>query len=810
MARWVRADLRARRGEALFLLLATAGVTMSLLLSGAFLAYGASPWQRVFTESNGAHIWIQTTTEADAGALAGLEGVESASRAFRTASATAELGGTRARIQLRGAGPEPPKVARPLITEGRWLQESDAAGTGRRTPAGTAAPDAGATSPQAAHRSPHAIRVAPAERAPTHPAEGIVLESSLARALWAEPGDVLRVHDSRGTAHALRVTGVAESAEERYSPGRAPGIGWVLPNTLPHIEHEDDQLGQTIGLRLDDPEDTDFVVQRAVTQLGDDRIVTVSTWQQAREEAEGGGRLLGLLLGLFGLSALLAASLAVAGAISTSIRGHLRDIAILKAIGFTPGQLIRTFFLEHAALGLLGVACGALLTEFLGPRMPGRLGEAMRLWQALPAHAWVPLAIPLGALLLITGTTALAAWRVGRVPPVPVARPATPAVRRMPGTVRRALGLRLPPALVLGWRGAFHSRARSCAAVARLAVPLLLITIVLGAWTTLDRLEHNPEKVGIPAALTVRGDELDDAAVARLVARHPEVTAAYPGAEAKALVPGQTSTITLRGLGMDRDPYPLTIADGRAPHRSHEAVAGQGLLDLLDVRVGDWVRVTVGGRPQVLHLVGRSIEPEEDGRVISTTLDTLRAGGAAPHPGFYHLVLDQDADPAAVAAGLSSAAEGPVDVREIPNPVHELLPVHGVLGGLVTVLALIGLAELSTTIAAGVRDRRRDLLALRAIGLTPRQIIAVIVAGTSFTALAAALVGTAAGVLVSGWLIDLQGRSSGIGAGIAQHPPPAVLLLLVTAVVTGAVAVSLLPASRAVRQRLADTLGDSL
>jgi len=196
--------------------------------------------------------------------------------------------------------------------------------------------------------------------------------------------------------------------------------------------------------------------------------------------------------------------------------------------------------------------------------------------------------------------------------------------------------------------------------------------------------------------------------------------------------------------------------------------------------------------------------------VLSTTLDTLRDGGVAPHPGFYHLVLDGDADPAAVAAGISSAADGRLDVREIPNPVHELSAVRGVLGGLVTVLALIGLAELSTTIAAGVRDRRRDLLALKAIGLTPRQIIAVIVAGTGFTALAAALVGTPVGVLVSGWLIDLQGRSSGIGAGIAQQPPLTALFGLVAAVVLGAVAVSLLPASRAVRQRLADTLGDSL
>ncbi|WP_247745233.1 FtsX-like permease family protein [Streptomyces oryzae] len=795
MGRWMRADLRAHRGEALFLVLATAGIIVSLLLSGAFLAYGASPWQRVFTESNGAHVWIQTTADADAGALAGLDGVESASRPFSTASASVELDGTRARIQLRGAGPTPPEVARPLVTDGRWLKDDDSAGAAVGAAAGKGRASAGTSGEH---------------RAGAKAADGVVLESSVARALWAEPGDVLHVSGPDGSVHNLRVTGVAETAEEHYSPGRTPGVGWVLPKALQRVAPESDQLEQIIGLRLDDPEDTDFAVQRAVTELGDDQIVTVSTWQQARHDAEGGGRLLGLLLGLFGLSALLAASLAVAGAISTRIRGHLRDIAILKAIGFTPGQLIRTFLLEHTALGLLGVACGALLTETLGPRMPGRLGEAMRLWQALPAHAWVPLAIPLGALLLITGTTALAAWRVGRVSPVPVARPATPAVRRMPGTVRRALGLRLPPALVLGWRGAFHSRARSCAAVARLAVPLLLITVVLGAWTTLDRLEHNPEKAGIPAALTVRGDGLDDDAVRRMLTDRPEVSAAYPGAEAKALVPGQTSTITLRGLGKDRDPYPLTIPEGRAPHRSHEAVAGQGLLDLLHVKVGDWVRVTVGGDPQVLHIVGRSIEPEDDGRVLSTTLDTLRDGGVAPHPGFYHLVLDEDADPAAVAAGLSSAADGRLDVREIPNPVHELSAVRGVLGGLVTVLALIGLAELSTTIAAGVRDRRRDLLALKAIGLTPRQIIAVIVAGTGFTALAAALVGTPVGVLVSGWLIDLQGRSSGIGAGIAQQPPLTALFVLVGAVVLGAVAVSLLPASRAVRQRLADTLGDSL
>ncbi|MGP3926465.1 FtsX-like permease family protein [Streptomyces sp. 8N616] len=785
-ARWVRADLRAHRGESLFLVLATAGIIVSLLLAGAFLAYAANPWQRVFTQSSGAHVWIQTKgtadPAADPAALAGLDEVDAASGPFSTAGATAELSGARATVQLRAAEADPPDVARPLVTAGRWL----GAGAGEGTGSG-----AGAES-------------------------GIVLESSLARALWAEPGDSLKVRGSGGAVQTLRVTGIADTAEPQYSPGETPGTAWVLPSALHRVEPDEFRRGQTIGLRLSEPDDTDFAVQQAVTKLGADQIAKVSTWQGARADAEGGDRLLGLLLGLFGLGALLAAALAVAGAISTRIRGHLRDISILKAIGFTPAQLVRTFLVEHAALALLGVACGAVLTEVLGPRMPGRVGEAMRLWQALPAHTWIPLAIPFGALLLITCTTGLAAWRAGRVPPVPVAQAAMPAGRRsMPGTVRRALGLRLPPALVLGWRGAFHSRARGLAAAARLAVPLLLITVVLGAWTTLDRFEAHPEQVGLPAALTVRGDDLDGGTVRRMLADRPEVTAAYPGAEVEALVPGQTGTITLRGLGTARDPYPFTVAEGRAAHGPDEAVAGQGLLDLLGVEVGDWVRMTVEGSPQVLHIVGRSIEPEDGGRVISTAVDTLREGDATLRPGFYHVVLDRDADPAAVGARLSASAAaqaqgGQLDVREIPNPVDELSAVRGVLAGLVTVLALIGLAELSTTIGAGVRDRRRDLLALKAIGLTPRQIIAVIVAGTGFTALAAAVAGTATGVLAAGWLIDLQGSSSGIGAGIAQQPPLAALLLVGAAAVAGAVAVSVLPASRAVRQRLADTLSDTL
>ncbi|MER7901262.1 FtsX-like permease family protein [Streptomyces sp. NPDC096046] len=751
--RWAHSDLRTHRGEALFLVLATAGIVAALLLATALFGYATNPWQRVFTQSHGAHVWLHTDAAADTGKLAALDGVDSVAGPYPTASTTVSSRGSRAAVELR-ATPERPSVGRPPIVSGHWLDAS----------------------------APH----------------GVVLESRLARTLLAEPGDTLTVP---GTARELTVVGLADSAEPRYRPGEQPGLVWALPAAVP------DPGGQVIGLRLTDPGDTSYLVQRAVTVLGSGAIGEVSTWQQARAEAQGDNRLLGQVLGLFGLGALVAAGLAVHGAIGTRIRGHLRDLSVLKAIGFTPGQVVRIFLLQHLAYALLGAVAAAGLAGALGSRIPGRLGDAVGVWQGLPGHTVALLVVPAGAVLFIGATTGLAAWRAGRVPPVPVPRPAATSGGRLSGVARRALGVRVPPALVLGWHKAFTRRTRSLATVARLALPLLLIVVAMSAWTTLDRFRGEPERIGLPTTLSVRADTgHSEEQTLTLLERDPEVAAAYPGVETAALVPGQTATIALRGLGTDRDPYPYTLAEGRPARGADEAVAGQGLLDLLDVRVGDWVRMTVGDQPQILHIVGRSIEPENAGRVISTSLDTLRANDPGLGPTLYELRLDPGADPREVADRLAAAGRGHLDVHTVTNPADGLSPLRAVVAGLIAVLALIGLIELLTAIGGTVRESERDLLALKAIGLSPRQITAITVTATGLTALAAVLAATALGLPLARWLIDAQGRSSGIGAGIAQGPSAVLMLLLGTAAVLCAAALAAVPAARAARRRLADTL----
>ncbi|MCX4588238.1 ABC transporter permease [Streptomyces sp. NBC_01549] len=763
--RWAHSDLRTHRGEALFLVLATAGIVISLLLAGALFGYATNPWQRVFSQTHGAHVWIHTGTSTDLGKLTTVDGIEAVAGPYATAATTLTAPGTRASVELR-ATPSAPSVGRPLLTAGHWLDP--------RTP------------------------------------EGVVLESRLARALLAGPGDTLSLPDGTGK---VTVVGVADTAEARYRPGEQPGLVWVLPAALRH------PTGQIIGLRLVDPAETDYAVQRAVTALGAGAIGEVSTWQQARAEAQGDNRLLGQVLGLFGFGALIAAGFAVHGAIATRIRGHLRDISVLKAIGFTPSQLVRVFLSQHIAYALLGAVGAVTVTDALGGRVPGRLGDAVRLWQVLPGHTLTQFAVPAGAVLFIAATTGLAAWRAGRVPPVPRGRPAgaheahepraerIASGKRLPALMRRALEIRVPAPLVLGLHGTLTRPARSLATVARLTLPLLLIVVAMSAWTTLDRLHRDPERIGVPAALTVRAHGgPGDQDLRALLERDPQVVSAYPGVEVAALVPGQTTTIALRGLGSSRSPYPYTVAEGRAARESDEAVAGQGLLDLLNVHVGDWVRMTVGDQPQILHIVGRVIEPENAGRVISTSLDTLRDNDPRLTPTLYQLRLRPGADPSTVARRLTAAGQDRLDVRAAANPADELSPLRGVVAGLILVLALIGLVEVLTAIGGTVREGERDLLAWRAIGMSPRQITAVTMTAMGCTALAAFAAAAALGTPAARWLIDTQGRSSGIGAGIAQDPPVLLLVLFGAATSLGAAGLAALPAARAARRRLADTL----
>jgi putative ABC transport system permease protein len=390
------------------------------------------------------------------------------------------------------------------------------------------------------------------------------------------------------------------------------------------------------------------------------------------------------------------------------------------------------------------------------------------------------------------------AWRAGRVSPV-TAVAASPPPGRLSRLARVGLLVRLPVPLVLGARDSFTRRLPAALTIVGVAIPMAMITIALTCWTTLDGFSSDPARIDLAAALTVYpGSESIHAEQAQL-ARDPQIAADYPGAEFDTLLPGATATFTARAMGTSSRPYPFDVAQGAMFSSYNAAIAGQGLLDLLHYHVGDWVEVTVDGVPMIFDIVGRTLDPDNNGDVLDFGLDALAFNGAADEPQFYSLVLKPGVDPAAARQQLLRMSGNRLQVQQAANPADGLGVVRVVIIISIAALAIIGLANLLTATAVGVGDHLHEAEVLAAIGLTPRQVMATLVINSTILTAFGAAVGTAAGLTVGPPLVNAQGQASGLGWGIATVPSFAVIAAMLALTLTVATAAALLLARRSAR-----------
>jgi putative ABC transport system permease protein len=483
--------------------------------------------------------------------------------------------------------------------------------------------------------------------------------------------------------------------------------------------------------------------------------------------------------------ALGAAILAIISVTAGRVLVQHAELGMLQTLGFTPAQLTIMLTGEHATLTAAGIAAGLVTARLLTPQLLG----------GVPGVSAAAAAVPGGwALLIVGGTfgavvlaTAVPAWRAGRVWPVA-------AVRRVPGghlsqLAAAAMAARLPLAVVLGSRAAFVRRGSALLTISALAVPMLVITIGLGFWATLDDVEQHPASIGLAASVTAYPGTLTMAQAGQLLAADSQVRTAYQSVQAVALVPGETTTITTLGMGTSARPYPFHVVAGQLYHAPEQAVATQALLDAFGVRVGQFVQMYFGGVPVTFRIVGRIIDPQFGGEVLAYGEDTLRYEGAPSPAGFYSLVVRPGVRPAAAAARLRRISGGRLDVEPVSNPADQLGIVRVALAALIVVLALIALTSLLTASRVGLRDHQRDVRVLRAMGLTPLQVRTAMVARTTVLALIAVALGALAGRACSSYLISSVSEVYGLGAGLGR-PASAGTVAAVMALVVAAAALA--------------------
>ena len=464
--------------------------------------------------------------------------------------------------------------------------------------------------------------------------DGVVLEASFAQAVHVGVGDQITVYGIDGTTVQMRVIGIADTADQGFYPQWTPGLIWVQHRLLTQVEPSASETHEIVDLRLYDNSAvaTGQVVQTIWNLYNgsseNSAVERYSTWQQVKDSMASNDRLLGLLLALFGIIALVAAPCAIANVTAGRVLVQRQDIAMLKALGFTPGQVVRMLLAEQTLLGAAGAALGLVAARIMTSPEFVRPPDGTPVGLAPLSGTWMAL-IGVGTVLTVAIATVIPAWWAGRVSPVAAVQPSPPR-GHLSLIARLGLLVHLPAALVLGARDSLTRRLSAGLTVFGLAIPLAMITIALTCWSTIDGFTSNPGKIGLASAVTVSQGGLDSKQMLALIGQDHQVLASYPGAQFVTLLPGDNGTFIARAMGTSSRPYPFQPVQGRMFHAANEAVAGQGFLDLMHIGVGAWIKPTIDGVPVILHIVGRTIEPDNNGDVLDFGLDALNDAGSAP------------------------------------------------------------------------------------------------------------------------------------------------------------------------------------
>jgi putative ABC transport system permease protein len=753
--RWARADLRAHRGQSVLMVAVVAGVVAALVLATMLLEGALNPWQELFARTHGADVLIYLADGTPARELRALPGVQAVAAPYGAAPATLAQGAQKSPVELCGVGPARAAMSAPAVVAGGWLRSGS--------------PD------------------------------GVVVEASFASAVHVAVGDRIVLDGVDGTTVPMRVIGIADTADQGFYPQWTPGLIWAGHSLLSKVEPIASETTEVVGLRVANPsaggigEVTQEVFDAYNGASETSPVERISTRQQVMDSMASDDRLLGLLLALFGIIALVAAPCAIANVTSGRVLVQRRDIAMLKALGFTPGQVVRMLIAEQSVLGLAGIGLGlvtariATSPEFVHPAagIPVTLAP-------LPGSSTV--LIGAGTILTVVVATAVPAWRAGNVSPVAAVQPNLPG-GHLSRVARLSLLVRLPAALVLGMRDALTRRLPAVLTVAGVAIPMTMITIALACWSTIGAFTSDPGRIGLAGSLTVYRGGLSAAQTTVLIARDSQVSRYYPGAQFDTLLPGDNGTFVARAMGTSQAPYPFQAVQGRMFGAQNEAVAGQGFLDLMHVGVGSWIDPTIDGEPVILHIVGRTIEPDNSGDVLDFGLDALPAARVAPM--FYSLVLRPGVSAAAARASLLRASGDRLDVQVVANPAARLGVMRVVIIVAVAILAMIAMANLLTATDVGLRDHVHEAGILKAMGLTPRQVMATLVVSTTIVTAIGAVVGVAAGFAVAPRLINTQGQASGMGWSIAASLSAGTIASLVCGAFGVTVAAALFLARRA-------------
>jgi len=531
----------------------------------------------------------------------------------------------------------------------------------------------------------------------------------------------------------------------------------------------------------------------------------------------------------FAVIGLALAVLIVANVASGAVVAAYRRIGVLKSIGFTPAQVTAVYVTQIGVPALAGSLVGvALGNKWVIPTLNngGGVFEAGR--QYVPA--WINVAVPLGMCALVAVAALLPALRAGRLSAVQaISAGQAPRQGRGYAAHRLAGVLALPRPVTIGLAAPFSRPARSAVTFAAITFGLIAVVLAVGIDSSLAKINAGATKGqgqvqigpggGAPGqGLTARQDRVISAALrAQPGTLHyvAESDLGFPGAEPVVRVPA-LGHVLVPVIAYQGDSAGLgwILLSGTWFHGPGQVVVTSGFLAQAHLSVGDSVTITVNGKA-IRALITGQVSGGIQGPALATSRQTLGSAAAGLAVFEYDVTLRPGTSVRAYLSAVTRSL-GPDYFVGTPGrgaPGYQLIDTSYIRLLTLMMAILAGLGVLNSVLMV-TRERVHDLGVFKAIGMTPRQTVTMVTCWVVVPAIAAAVIGLPAGMILHNGVMQALARDINQGLpGTSELPgvfldvyAAGELTLLALAGLVIAAAGALLPATWAALTRTTTAL----
>jgi len=552
----------------------------------------------------------------------------------------------------------------------------------------------------------------------------------------------------------------------------------------------------------------------------------------------------------FGVIALIISVLIVLNVVGGAVVAGTTRIGVLKSIGFTPLQVVTCYVLLVAVPAVTGAVVGTVCGNLLAAPLYRQNAQVYQVG-VLGVPFWVDLTVPLVVLALTVAAAVGPASRAGAMSPVQAIATGR-APRPKHGFFAQRLLARLtgvPRAVTLGFASPAARPGRTFVTIAAVLLGAVAVTFGVGLASSLNRVYDD---ISAAARLPVRVMALPPGATANpgpatggpkggpgkghhahiiIGPRGQALTAAQQHAITTAI--GATSG-TLHYVSVTGDSLPLPglgDANGGAQVTAYSNPSWSGLalisgswysqsastpeidvntlfLNDTNTAVGDTYTLVNGTHKVTAKVVGEVFAPGNDVTIFMSPAMLTTIDPTVSVPGYYAVSVKPGVKTDAYASALQSTLGNSYSVFADGGGGAQLLAVVTLVAMLTLLIIVVAGLGVLNTVALQIRERAHDIGIFKALGMTPRQTLTMVICSVGITGLVAGIVAVPLGILLHHQVIPAMAHAanSGLPSSIFTVYSAPELAILALAGLVIAIVGAMLPASWAANSRTATAL----